>query len=293
MNFSNMHFKMPSEWAKALENRDIKTILQQQAQLKTLFKPPIATEIKRLQALCISPEIEKLLKQQKVWQDQLKPLLLATNQYHNLFKTFNISSVSKDTIAIFNKLNHQPLEESLRNIRQCYELIEPVIGAELQQEVNEPTASYSLDTEVVDAVILGDEKRAIQFTPKQIISAIFAILTFLGVICSVTGYSLKDFIEPSEKALICQDYQITNIENAEIRRVRLTKGTLNVRQYPKEKGKILAELPNGELICLPHKPKGNQRWLKVQVLDENEKIISGYVEARFTEKIPFINGEPL
>ena len=131
---------------------------------------------------------------------------------------------------------------------------------------------------------------------KQTLIWIFQFLNFLSVLSTITGYTPKDIIEmlqPSPQEIICEQYHVKNVENAEIRKVRLNKGTLNVRQYPNEKGKILAELPNGELICLPNKPKGNQRWLKVNIKDDNNNIITGYVNARFTEKITFINGKKL
>lgn len=157
---------------------------------------------------------------------------------------------------------------------------------EALKEVEEATAK---NAEIAESVISGDDNATHKFAAKQIYNLIIMLLPFLG-------YTVKDFIEmlqPSSKEIICREYEIENSENAEVRKVRLAKGTLNVRQYPNEKGKVLAELPNGEYICLPNKQKGNQRWLKVQTKDENDNLIIGYVNARFTEKVTFINGEKL
>lgn len=160
---------------------------------------------------------------------------------------------------------------------------------EALKEVEEATTK---NTEIV-AMISKDDNATHKLSAEKrwnfIQNLIIMLLPFLG-------YTVKDFIEmlqPSSKEIICREYEIENSENAEVRKVRLAKGTLNVRQYPNEKGKVLAELPNGELICLPNKQKGNQRWLKVQTKDENDNLIIGYVNARFTEKVTFINGEKL
>ncbi|WP_426875826.1 SH3 domain-containing protein [Glaesserella parasuis] len=160
----------------------------------------------------------------------------------------------------------------------------------IQKTIAISTSNY-LGDETIEAVIVGDEQKIQQFTLAQIISVILIFFEVLSGISSFTGYTLKDFIESTEKEVICQEYQIENVENAEIRKVRLTKGTLNVRQYPNDKGKVLAELPNGELLCLPNKAKGNQRWLKVQVKDEDDNLVTGYVNARYTEKITIISGQ--
>lgn len=251
-----------------INNSQLGTILQNFANWEQSFLLPIANQ---------------WVKQQYQWQKALR------------------SSLSDETIAILNALNNQSLAQTLQNIERFQSLIEPEFIKEVEQETVENVsdlANFSKDTvPIVQAVIVGDDKKTQQFTPEQIKKALIWIVVFaIPYLCTVTGYTLKDFIEmwqPTVKQTICQDYQIENAENAEIRKVRLNKGTLNVRQYPNEKGKILAELPNGELICLPNKPKGNQRWLKVNIKDDNNNIITGYVNARFTEKTTFINGEKL
>ena len=167
------------------------------------------------------------------------------------------------------------------------------------EKVEEILQDVENSAEIIQAVLCGDEKVVSTFSSTQIKQAsiwIFRFLSLLSLLSTLAGYTFKDIVEmllPSPQEIICRAYHIENSENAEIRKVRLNKGTLNVRQYPNEKGKILAELSNGELICLPNKHKGNQRWLKVNIKDDNDNIITGYVNAKFTEKITFINGEKL
>lgn len=185
------------------------------------------------------------------------------------------------------KFDAQAEQERLNSL-----LNDPNKIEEALKEVEEATAK---NAEIAESVISGDDNATYKFLVEQIKQALLVILRLLGFL-SILGYTSKDFIEmlqSSSKEIICQEYGIENSENAEVRKVSLTKGTLNVRQYPNEKGKVLAELPNGEFICLPNKQKGNQRWLKVQTKDENDNLIIGYVNARFTEKVTFINGEKL
>lgn len=136
--------------------------------------------------------------------------------------------------------------------------------------------------------ILQTDKNWSKFNWDHVKENLKFIMEIIVLICSITGWSLKDFItqfQPSEKEKICLEYQINNVKNAEIREVYLARGTLIVRQYPKDKGKVLAELPNGERICLANKQKGNQRWLEIHFKSENGEILTGYVAARFTRKI--------
>ena len=136
--------------------------------------------------------------------------------------------------------------------------------------------------------ILQTDKNWSKFNWDHVKENLKFIMDIIVLICSITGWSLKGFIaqfQPSEKEKICLEYQINNVKNAEIREVYLARGTLIVRQYPKDKGKVLAELPNGERICLANKQKGNQRWLEIHFKSENGEILTGYVAARFTRKI--------
>lgn len=129
-------------------------------------------------------------------------------------------------------------------------------------------------------------EQAISETVKTFL--VWFLRVFIPILCTITGYSVKDYIAllmPTPKELICQEYHVYNAKNAEIREVNLNKGTLLVRQYPREKGKVLAELPNGERICLVNKPKGNQRWLQVRFKDDNGQIITGYVKAGLTKRL--------
>lgn len=136
--------------------------------------------------------------------------------------------------------------------------------------------------------ILQTDKNWSKFNWDHVKENLKFIMEIIVLICTIIDLPLKDFItlfQPSEKEKICLEYQINNVENAEIREVYLARGTLIVRQYPKDKGKVLAELPNGERICLANKQKGNQRWLEIHFKSENGEILTGYVAARFTRKI--------
>lgn len=136
--------------------------------------------------------------------------------------------------------------------------------------------------------ILQTDKNWSKFNWDLVKRALKLIMNIIVMASAITGLSMTDVIklfQSSEKEKICLEYQINNVENAEIREVYLARGTLIVRQYPKDKGKVLAELPNGERICLANKPKGNQRWLEIHFKSENGEILTGYVAARFTRKI--------
>lgn len=227
---------------------------------------------KQLDAI-VQPSICEIAEQQKHW--------------------YELSGAS-----VFSKLERYLTLEECEQFRQEAKVAQErlLTMASEPENVEEVLQEVENNAEIMQAVLCGDEKAISTFSSEQIKQAlilIFNILSFLSILSAITGYSFKDLFQSSPQEIICEQYHAKNVENAEIRKVRLNKGTLNVRQYPNEKGKILAELPNGELICLPNKPKGNQRWLKVNIKDDNNNIITGYVNVRFTEKITFINGEKL
>lgn len=206
-----------------------------------------------------------------------------------------ISGMFRDILKTKDQQTGQVFEEFKFDAQAEQERLNSLLNdpnkiEEALKEVEEATAK---NAEIAESVISGDNNATSKFL--RLVKFCNIVLSLLNIL-SFLGYTVKDFIEmlqPSSKEIICREYEIENSENAEVRKVRLAKGTLNVRQYPNEKGKVLAELPNGEYICLPNKQKGNQRWLKVQTKDENDNLIIGYVNARFTEKVTFINGEKL
>lgn len=274
-----------------------------------LFEPYFNIQ-KQLDAL-VPPSIREIAEQQKRWNElsgasifsklDILPSIGKTMPFIDWSKFNQTTSAFENILKVKQELERHLTPEEREQLRQEANAAqerfratasEPEQAEEILQEVEN-------NAEIMQAVLCGDEKAITTFSPAQIKQAliwIFNLLGFISTLSTITGYTFKDFIElfqPSSQEIICEQYHIKNTENSEIRKVRLNKGTLNVRQYPNEKGKILAELPNGELICLPNKPKGNQRWLKVNIKDDNNNIITGYVNARFTEKITFINGEKL
>lgn len=269
---------------------------------------------KQLDAI-VPPFIREIAEQQKRWSElsgtsvfsklDIIPSIGKTMPFIDWSKFNQTTSLFENILKVKRELERHLTQEESEQLRQEAKSAQERLRTkasehekveEVLQEVENDTA---YNTEIMQAVLCGDEKAISTFSPeqtKQVLIWIFKYLSILSFLSTITGYTPKDIVEmlqPSPEKIICEEYHIKNVENAEIRKVRLAKGTLNVRQYPNEKGKILSELPNGKLICLPNKPKGNQRWLKVNIKDDNDNIITGYVNARFTEKVTFINGEKL
>ena len=203
-------------------------------------------------------------------QSYLKPF---NRQIYNIRQ--ELDKLNAHYSAYFGKpLTYQDILFLLEQVRK-------EIAEQAKIEINEQEIQ-----EIADVLQGGKSEQAISETVKTFL--VWFLRVFIPILCTITGYSVKDYIAllmPTPKELICQEYHVYNAKNAEIREVNLNKGTLLVRQYPREKGKVLAELPNGERICLVNKPKGNQRWLQVRFKDDNGQIITGYVKAGLTKRL--------
>ena len=283
-------------------------IAEQQKRWDELSGASVFSKIQKQLDAIVPPSIREIAEQQKRWDElsgasvfsklDIIPSIGKTIPFIDWSQFNQSTSAFGKILKVQQELERYLTLEEREQLRQEAKVAQERLRAMASEPENVEKALQEVENnaEIMQAVLCGDEKAISTFSSEQIKQAlilIFNILSFLSILSAITGYSFKDLFQSSPQEIICEQYHAKNVENAEIRKVRLNKGTLNVRQYPNEKGKILAELPNGELICLPNKPKGNQRWLKVNIKDDNNNIITGYVNVRFTEKITFINGEKL
>lgn len=128
---------------------------------------------------------------------------------------------------------------------------------------------------------------------KKISQYIWAVITFLSVVCSLTGTNVLQLFESNlsevsriEKLeMLCGKLPKLTTLPQEVRETHLSSGSLLIRKYDNKNADVLYRLENGERFCVITSPKENAQWLKVAVKTSSGEILTGYVMRRYTKKV--------
>lgn len=222
-------------------------------------------DIANLKNLIVSPELQKLVDDGNQW----RAFLPAYAEIPNLAESLKI----------------QPLMQSLQHIEQ----IRKAFHIEIPEKITQAELSTEINVALLEAVILGDEEKVNQFSFEEIKTVIvdFYVRFYPLLLTFLSFFIDTQIFKPSDKWLFCRKYQVENADCAEPREVHLPEGTLNVYQRDNAESDVIAVLPNGSQVCLPYIPKGSAKWIKVHALDDEQNIVVGYVEAKYTKRTYF------
>ena len=136
-------------------------------------------------------------------QSYLKPF---NRQIYNIRQ--ELDKLNAHYSAYFGKpLTYQDILFLLEQVRK-------EIAEQAKIEINEQEIQ-----EIADVLQGGKSEQAISETVKTFL--VWFLRVFIPILCTITGYSVKDYIAllmPTPKELICQEYHVYNAKNAEIRR---------------------------------------------------------------------------
>ncbi|MGY6771866.1 hypothetical protein [Gallibacterium sp. ZY190522] len=250
--------------------------------------------------------------------DEINSLIRLLNRI-----SFQLSPYIYQSIKFFNEIENRLSIAIKRNNKEINQFLKTISALQIQVKfVEEKSALYlakfistlastsyisdinvntekseyltPIEQEAVLDILKGKEVSYLSWESlKKVSQYIWAVITFLSVICSLTGTNILQLFESDlsevsriEKLeMLCGKLPKLATLPQEVRETHLSSGSLLMRKYDNKKSEVLYRLENGERFCVITSPKENAQWLKIAVKNADGETLTGYVMRKYTKKV--------